>query len=144
MLRKQRRWHAPHRRCFSFRTVVFAFTPRSAFLFPLAGRHASSLDFECQEIALEPVEIARKWSNALRGENDASEAEYRACVVPGVRAADERAQMAELVEVRDVERGRCARNTKARAFARASESEQARARVRPTESVESGGRKNKW
>ena len=51
-------------------------------------------------------------------------------------AADERTYMAELVEIGDVHRTWSARDTKARALARASELERARMRGRPIESVE--------
>ncbi len=74
----------------------------------------------------------------------ASKPEYRAGVVSRMRATDEGADMTELIEIRDIERTRCSRNTKARAFARAPELEQARLRVRPIESVERARRENKW
>src|SRR6185295_19069574 len=104
---------------------------RCAFLFPLMCRHTGALDLECQQIAFQPIEIRRERTNAIYRKHHAAETEHRTRVVPLMQATDEQADMTKLVQIRDIERALSARNTKARAFARASELEQARMRVRP-------------
>jgi hypothetical protein len=116
---------------------------RSALLFPLIGRHACALDLERQQVALQPIKIGCERTNSLYGKHDATEAEYRTCIVPVVRTTDERADMTKLIQIRDIKRSGGARNTKARAFARASELELPRLRKRPIESVDLGRLKNK-
>jgi hypothetical protein len=109
---------------------------RRAFLLPEIRRNSGLLDFKRQQIALQPIEIGSERANAPCREHESTEPEYRAGVVLRVRATDDRPDMTELIQIRNVERTGCARETKARAFARASKLEQARVRVRPRKSVE--------